>query len=1088
MKKFWYLYLIVVGIALISLVQSCVRANSQEPNSQPILGFRAYCDKAEFYYGQVDYRLAYAHLDTAIQQAEKEQDWLWVGRMSVRYVQILAEMTREKMLTDELWRQKVDKIQQTLSNQQAQHPALEGYIIVNSQLLDFNADSALIYSARLLAIAEKEQEWGLVFSGNLPIARFLFAEKRFEELKNLAAILDLIYNQHLDEEIEAYFAFPASDYSDYSEIMVLAARADTDTETIEKIWFNLSEKLAHYKHPISINLLNTYDKLANLRDDKKDYRYSVQLREKSLRLIAQKQQLSDNDSMLWAAVLGGLARDYQQINQPQTALSFADKSIAIYEKIDYTSQDENFIQQAKSALIDAYISKIKLFIDNQQWENIPSLLKTAKTYLKSIENTKAGEGNKVQLYRAEIDFYSQQKKNEQALKLLKELEVWLFKIQDINTAYLLDYYQTAAQTYMGAGQAKKGLEMIQRQYVIIQSQPNPVYSIYGLPSFDDLIDKNSGLQIANSQLNCLSAMVKQDSSYWVNDSFVQSYWQTAKLTTRLFEYNFIHLNSQQSKADFIQLLYATYDQVMEIGQHLHQKTQDTAYLHQVWRWSEQTKSMFLLQMLCGEERQRFAGVPDSIILTEQQLRRNWIYYEQKLMSANKADTAQYNRIKNTLSQIQTQQTAFNTQLQTDYPKYHQLQYASPIVEMGEVQKTLQDSSQMLSFWVGNEYIYIFAVGKQHSQLRKYPIEAAYNTLNALIPLYADPKSDGQQLQKLSFSLYQNYLLPSIDSQTNELVIVADGLFTYLPFEALVASDLGKNSAREWDYLLQRYKFSYHYSASLYQTLQTRESQASNWQILGMAADYQLLDDFYKHDSILAKKRPPQQKKMRQTLLPLKGAADEINKLPEIYRGYFVTGAAATEYEFVQNAPYYGILHLAMHNVVNAEIAEQSGLVFTENVDTLNDNFLQSEEIKRLDLAADLVILPACETGFGKYKRGEAGISVGRSFIYAGASSLLMGLWSPNDYTTPKISLKFYEYLQQGFSKNEALQRSKLDYLQTAKGEAAHPALWASLLQVGNTKNIVPASRITIWWYFIPLAAVALVGLWARNALKQRRKF
>ena len=61
----------------------------------------------------------------------------------------------------------------------------------------------------------------------------------------------------------------------------------------------------------------------------------------------------------------------------------------------------------------------------------------------------------------------------------------------------------------------------------------------------------------------------------------------------------------------------------------------------------------------------------------------------------------------------------------------------------------------------------------------------------------------------------------------------------------------------------------------------------------------------------------------------------------------------------------------------------------------------------------------------------------------------------------------------------ALRRAKLDYLATAKGADAHPALWSSFIHMGSTK---PVPLQTKGWGLLPwgLGAALLVllgGLW-----------
>jgi CHAT domain-containing protein len=207
-------------------------------------------------------------------------------------------------------------------------------------------------------------------------------------------------------------------------------------------------------------------------------------------------------------------------------------------------------------------------------------------------------------------------------------------------------------------------------------------------------------------------------------------------------------------------------------------------------------------------------------------------------------------------------------------------------------------------------------------------------------------------------------------------------------------------------------------------------------------------------------------------------------LEKLYAGQFLYNQQATETQFKKLAAQYQIIHLAMHGLVDEESPEFSSLAFSvgyfdeknkPDSSNLSDNFLQCYEIKALELNADLVVLSACETAYGKYERGEGAISIGRSFFYNGTKSLLMTQWSINDAATPVLIGHFYDGLQQGKSKDEALQYAKIQYLTQAKGAAAHPAYWAAFVQMGNTFNLKIADT-SYFYYYVLFGAIILSSL------------
>lgn len=149
------------------------------------------------------------------------------------------------------------------------------------------------------------------------------------------------------------------------------------------------------------------------------------------------------------------------------------------------------------------------------------------------------------------------------------------------------------------------------------------------------------------------------------------------------------------------------------------------------------------------------------------------------------------------------------------------------------------------------------------------------------------------------------------------------------------------------------------------------------------------------------------------------------------------------------------------------------MAFTEDNDSSENNFLQAYEIAQMELQADLVVLSACQTGQGRFERGNGTASLARAFMYAGSPALLV------------IMHQFYAQLAQGANKAEALQQAKLPYLKEQTEELAkHPNLWSAFILLGDEKSL-PIKEKGMSWYYILLALPLF--LFALFVLLRKRK-
>jgi hypothetical protein len=86
------------------------------------------------------------------------------------------------------------------------------------------------------------------------------------------------------------------------------------------------------------------------------------------------------------------------------------------------------------------------------------------------------------------------------------------------------------------------------------------------------------------------------------------------------------------------------------------------------------------------------------------------------------------------------------------------------------------------------------------------------------------------------------------------------------------------------------------------------------------------------------------------------------------------------------------------------------------------------------------------------------------------------LWNANDEATAYISTHFHNYLNDGLPLDEALQRAKLDFLQSDLARRYdHPYYWANLILIGQTTPI--HTSISLWWWIVGTVLIGIAGGW-----------
>ncbi|MEK6782014.1 MAG: tetratricopeptide repeat protein [Bacteroidota bacterium] len=198
---------------------------------------------------------------------------------------------------------------------------------------------------------------------------------------------------------------------------------------------------------------------------------------------------------------------------------------------------------------------------------------------------------------------------------------------------------------------------------------------------------------------------------------------------------------------------------------------------------------------------------------------------------------------------------------------------------------------------------------------------------------------------------------------------------------------------------------------------------------------------------------------------------EVNLLGQLMtsRQWAVTKlmqAEASE-ENIKKLQGQSVVHIASHGYFLMDIAQeessynqdflsnplfQSGILLSGAAvpararEGKEDGILTAYEAMSLNMdKTELVALSACETGLGEIQNGEGVFGLQRSFLVAGASSILMSLWQVDDVATQELMIKFYSVWLGGEDKHEAFKKAQLEM----KDKFKEPYYWGGFIMVGK---------------------------------------
>ncbi|MBN1651167.1 MAG: CHAT domain-containing protein, partial [Bacteroidales bacterium] len=496
------------------------------------------------------------------------------------------------------------------------------------------------------------------------------------------------------------------------------------------------------------------------------------------------------------------------------------------------------------------------------------------------------------------------------------------------------------------------------------------------------------------------------------------------------------------------------NQAILVSYKLYTITKEPQYFDATFSFIEQNKSTALLASLKQNDSLRLSNVPTELIEKENLLKQNLISLDEKM---NPLDFTSKTLDEKLIRVYQLQKQIFKNSLDsiqqilyTDYPEYYRLFYGNNVISISDVQEQLNRNKVLIDFALTDSLMIAYVISNKQASLYTKKIPPGFeNGILRLLQLIQhvnteNSASDYQSFIKLAFENYQ-FLLGDFASiiEGKELLIVPDGILSYLPFDVLLTDTIAKPQPdyRKLHYFINKNISSTLNSAAIY--FSYAEKKKLNYgEIIAFAPEYFLINP---SDSTI---------KSDYALMPLPHVKRELESISTNFTTEIYRGTKATKIKFLNAAPKASVLHLAMHTVLDDKDPLNSHLVFANANDTATSGLFTVGELFGMELSADLAVLSACNSGNGKLNKGEGIMSLSTGFQYAGVPSVVMTHWDVNDKYSADLISGFYTYLAQGLDKNMALHKAKLDLINRGSAMYAHPYYWAGFTLIGNESAIV----------------------------------
>ena len=633
-------------------------------------------------------------------------------------------------------------------------------------------------------------------------------------------------------------------------------------------------------------------------------------------------------------------------------------------------------------------------------------------------------------------------------------------LEEIKSRYWYAY-KFLSRIYNAKGEYETAIKFLQKGIAALHVDWTPT-GLYDLPSIKGIQSNENYLEALTIKIELLNNYYTSNKSPKTLNELLNTYDEISTLSNYL-----------ESSPTFYRDKFATQESIAELLKNASLLTMnefleknENEFLVKSYQYFELSKSKVLKGIINSKNASKLAGIPRDILNKQEknkfQLSKyQTLLYQQESETKKEVIKGKKEIYKSKIFEANLLIDSLNQIMEDNYPIYHKIKYKNNILSLDEVRSKAKENEAFLEYFINDTINFVFYITKDHYKVKQLPNSDSLQFFIQSFREKIEEKGDHHDmgsLSNISNRLYE-ILIDPIEKELREdvikkLTIIPERELGYLPFEVLLTQKIENSSQkREYPYLIKKYEISYAYSISLLYNDKTFTNKKEN-QYISYAPSYPTEDVSKIRTSL---------NKFRNAFSPLLWNQNEAISLDDHFSGKAHIGKSATEKSFKENAAQSEILHLAMHAFIDDDDPMNSKMVFYQDNDSIEDGYLHTFELLNLNLNAQLAVLSACQTGYGKIVKGEGIMSLARGFSYAGVPSIVMSHWRVDDESTFQLMTNFYKYLADGKTKSSALRLAKIDYLNTGSPNKIHPFFWSPFVLIGDD---TPITQEFEWWWVI----------------------